>query len=424
MKVAIITSGFFPVVDGVTVTVAQRVQRLSQLGHPTLILCPDYRAIAQIYPNWSDYVGEILPGVTVQPLPSRSFMGLDFEQNVTPSAYPVLLKALADFQPDLIHVDEPERLQLGFGKIPAARFAKQQGIPCVSFLHTNLIAYLEDFLPLPRLIIALMQAISRRIVSHIYNAYDLTLISSQITYRAAVRMGIRNAQYAELLGIDLGRFDPDLKQVQFWQTVDPPLPQSCNAKVKLIFLGRLTPDKGWQFTIDAFTQMARSPAYRDLLQSVVLIIAGDGSMRPGIEQAFAKLPVDVHFLGRVASEAVPALLINSDLHVTASEKETRGLTLMEACAAGIPVLAPQAGGIPDTVQSDQTGLLFQPQNWPDFAAKLQQLVTQPNLRQQMGRTARDQAQQFDQAAAVDRLLQIWQQQLDRKGQRSISVYGR
>lgn len=417
MKVAIVTSGFFPVVDGVTVTVFQRVQRLSQLGHQVLILCPDYRAIAATYPNWSQYVGEILPGVTVQPLPSGPFMGLDFEQNLTPKAYPVLLQALADFQPDLIHVDEPERLQLGLGKIPAIDFAQKQQIPCVSFLHTNLIEYLEDFLPLPRFVIAVMQAISRRIVARIYNAYDLTLISSQTTYQKAVKMGIRNAQSAELLGIDLTQFDPTLKRADFFERVYQIPTQATDAKVKLTFLGRLTPDKGWQFTLNALTQMARHPAYQNLWQSVVLIIAGEGSMRTEIEQALAALPIAGYFLGRIDPAAVPALLINSDVHVTASEKETRGLTILEAFAAGIPVLAPRAGGIPDTVQSGQTGLLFQPQNWQDFATQLQELVSRPDLRHQLGAAARQQAEQYDASAAIDRLIQCWQQQIDRKSRR-------
>lgn len=410
MKIAIISSGFFPVIDGVTITVMQRVQRLSHWGHQVLILCPDYSPISALYPNWAAYVGEFLPQVTVKPLASAPFMGLEFDRNVKKSAYPDLLQALREFQPDLIHVDEPERLQLGFDKIPAAAFAKQQGIPCVSFLHTNFIDYLEDYFSLPRPVIRLMQAVSRRIVSHIYNAYDATLISSPTTYTKARQMGIRNAIQAELLGVELAKFDPKLRQPDFFAQ-EYQLP-GLEAKTKLLFLGRLTPDKGWAFTVNAFTQMAADPRYRELLASLVLIIAGDGPLRDELTQKFAALSaqaqLQIQFLGRVSPDAVPALLINSDLHVTASEKETRGLTLLEACAAGIPVLAPAAGGVVDTVQTGQTGLLFQPQNWQDFAAQLQQLATQPNLRQQLGQTARAYIADQDWDSAVQRLLDLWQ----------------
>lgn len=410
MKIAIISSGFFPVIDGVTITVMQRVQRLSHWGHQVLILCPDYSPISTLYPNWAAYVGEFLPQVTVQPLASAPFMGLEFDRNVKKSAYPDLIQALSQFQPDLIHVDEPERLQLGFDKIPAAAFAKQHNIPCVSFLHTNFIDYLEDYFTLPRPVIRLMQALSRRIVSHIYNAYDATLISSPTTYQKALDMGIRNAIQADLLGVELAKFDPKLRQPDFF--AQEYQLSELGPKTKLLFLGRLTPDKGWAFTLKAFTQMARDPRYRELLASLALIIAGDGSLRDELTQKFAALASDtqmqVHFLGRVSPDAVPALLINSDLHVTASEKETRGLTLLEAAAAGIPVLAPAAGGVVDTVQSGQTGLLFQPQDWQDFATQLQQLATQPDLRQHLGQTARATVASQDWDQAIQRLLELWQ----------------
>lgn len=424
MKVAILTSGFFPVIDGVTITVYNRVTRLSHMGHQVLLFCPDYSPIATIYPNWSDYVGEILPGVCVIPLTSAPFMGLEFDRNVTKNSYPKVLQELAKFQPDLIHVDEPERLQLGFDKVPAIDFAKQHRIPCVGFLHTNFIEYLEDYFSLPRPIIRVMQAISKRIVRCIYNAYDATLVSSQTTYEKAVSMGINNAISAELLGVNLVDFDPALKTADFFErhygladldlpNPDPPnLDQKLDPKVKLLFLGRLTPDKGWKFAIEAFSQIARSPRYQKLLDRMVLIIAGDGSMQAELVRAFSALPLTVQFLGRIAPSAVPGLLINSDIHVTTSEKETRGLTLLEASAAGVPVLAPAAGGVIDTIQPGQTGLLFQPHNWQDFAEKLHYLVDQPEQRQRMGAAAHQVAATYDWDVAVDRLVQLWQQQID------------
>lgn len=411
MKIAILTSGFFPVIDGVTITVFNRVQWLSKQGHQVLLFCPDYCPIAAIYPNWQNHVGNLLPNVTVIPLPSAPFMGLDFDRNVKKSSYPIVLKELEKFQPDVIHVDEPERLQLGFDRIPAVDFAQRHQIPCVGFLHTNFIEYLEDYFTLPAFLITLMQRISKRIVARIYNAYDATLVSSQITYQQAQKMGITNLIQAELLGVHLNEFQPEFKSADFFERnygiahVDQ--------KIKLVFLSRLTPDKGWQFVMDAFSRMAGSTSYRPLFDRVAVIIAGDGSLRAEIAQRLSPLP-SVHFLGRVAPASVPALLLNSDIHVTASEKETRGLTVLEAFAAGIPVLAPRAGGVIDSIQSGQNGFLFEPQNWLDFAAKLDQLVNDAQLRHRMGSTARETVAPFDWNAAVERLLQIWQAQIDRK----------
>ena len=71
MKIAIITSGFLPVIDGVTVSGLSRLQRLSQWGHQVLLFCPDYSALEDVYPNWRDYTGQILPGVRIINLPDR-----------------------------------------------------------------------------------------------------------------------------------------------------------------------------------------------------------------------------------------------------------------------------------------------------------------------------------------------------------------
>lgn len=411
MKIAILSSGFFPVIDGVTITVFHRLQRLSQLGHQVLLFCPDYGMLSSLYPNWQNYVGNILPGVRVIPLASEPFMGLEFDRNVKRSAYAVVLKELQQFQPDLIHVDEPERLQLGFDRIPAVDFAKQYQTPCVCFLHTNFIEYLEDYFALPKLMILIMQSVSKRIVARIYNAYDATFVSSCVTSEKARKMGIKNLIDAELLGVNLAAFQPDLRSVDFFEQ-HYGLPDLA-PKVKLIFLSRLTPDKGWKFLMQALTQMCQSPQYRPLFDQVVLIIAGEGSMRSEIAEKLAALPLTVHFLGRVDPAAVPALLSNSDLHVTTSEKETRGLTLLEAAAAGIPVLAPQAGGVVDTLLPGQTGLLFRPQDWQDFASMLRRLVNDPELRHRMGTTARQTATTQDWTPAIDRLIALWQVQIDR-----------
>ncbi len=110
MKIAIISSGFLPVIDGVTVTQINRVRELSQYGHQVLLFCPDYSQLANIYPLWQAYTGNILPGVKVVNLDSESFLGLDFERNVSTKSYQVVLQELQNFQPDIIHVDEPERL--------------------------------------------------------------------------------------------------------------------------------------------------------------------------------------------------------------------------------------------------------------------------------------------------------------------------
>jgi glycosyltransferase involved in cell wall biosynthesis len=408
MKIAIISSGFLPVIDGVTVTLQNRLKKLSQQGHQVLLLCPDYSPIESAYPNWRNYVGSILPGVNVVPLASTPFMDLDFERNVSRKSYQNLLQELERFQPDVIHVDEPDRLFLGFFKNPGVDFSKRSRIPCVGFFHTNFIEYIDDYFSLPAFIIAIIKFFSKLSISRTYNSYDATLTASSTTRDKLVKMGIKNVINGEFLGVDLNKFHPDLRDRQFFERTYGL--SNVDQKVKLVFLGRLTPDKGWNFAIDALLKLVQEMD----LEHVVIIVAGDGPMRDQIADKLGNLPFKLCLLGRVLPEDVPALLANSDIHVTASEKETKGLTLLEAFASGIPVIAPRAGGVIDTVQDNWNGYLFHPGDKRDFAKKLRQLINEPTLRQEMGTRGRDSVAQQDWDNAVDHLVRVWQEQIDRK----------
>jgi glycosyltransferase involved in cell wall biosynthesis len=408
MKIAIITSGFLPVVDGVTITVFQRIQKLSQLGHQVLLFCPDYSALPTIYPHWKDYTGDILPGVRVINLDSTAFTGVDFERNVSQKSYQIVLEELEQFQPDIILVVVPERLWLGFLKRPGIDFSKQYNIPCVSFFHSNLMEYLEDYLPLPYVIIAGIQFLLKFHFRWTYNGYNATLTASSSSAKKLVKVGLCNVIFDQLLGVDLEQFNPYKREENFFakhyhlSNVDD--------KVKLIFLGRLTPDKGWKFTLKSL------PKIQELidLDQVSFIIAGDGELKDEIAQNFKSFTSNIHFLGRVEPSQVAGLLANSDIHITTSEKETRGLTILEAFASGIPVLAPAAGGVIDSIESGKNGLLFTPKNADDFAKKLKVLVENSGLREQMGQQGRETVKDFSWDEAVQNLLEIWKQQIEQK----------
>lgn len=410
MKIAILSSGFLPVVDGVTVTVLYRLQRLSQLGHQVLLFCPDYQPLESIYPHWNAYTGEFLPGVRIISLDSTPFMDVDFERNVSRQSYAQVVQALDRFQPDVIHVDEPDRLFLGFGKIPAIDYAKAHRIPCTSFFHTNFLEYMDDYIALPSPLLKLAKAACKRFITQrVFNAYDTTLVGSPVTYKKLLNIGIRNAVCEDLLGVDLEKFSPELRQDRFFETHYGL--RGVSDRVKLIFVGRLTPDKGWKFTLKAIPHLLQQidPA------KISLIVVGDGELRSAITTTLGT-HCDLHLLGRVLPSEIPALLANSDIHVTASEKETKGLTLLEAFAAGIPVVAPQAGGVTDSIQPGWNGLLYQPGNISDFVTQLHRLIEDAPLRNILGQQGRNGVQAHGWDAAIDRLISFWEQAINRRQQ--------
>lgn len=408
MKIAIITSCFLPIIDGVTVSGLQRLKLLSKWGHEVILFCPDYSNLATDYPNWRDYTGNILPGVKVINLASNSFVGLDYEPNVNRSSYQTVLQKLVEFQPDIIHVDEPERLYVGFWRLAGVNYAKKVGIPCVSFFRTNFLDYLEDYFPLPKPIFLLIKFLVKKLIIWVYNSYDLTLVASKVTFPKIVDLGIKNAQYGNLVGFDAESFQSSLPQIDFFQS-QYGLPQ-VDQLVKVVFLGRLYPDKGWDFTLDAF----QTSSQQIDLTKVAIIVAGDGPMREEIADKLKTLAPHVYLLGRISPENVPALLMNCDLHVTTSEKETRGLTILEAFAAGIPVIAPCSGGVVENIDDGNNGFLYTPGDRYNFTSKLKLLIENSALRKQMGERAKISVQGYSWDRSIQNLVNIWQEEIERK----------
>ena len=410
MKIAIITSGFLPVVDGVTVGTYYRLKKLSQWGHQVLLFCPDYQALASIYPEWKQYTGEILPGVRVINLESTPFMGLNFERNVSYRSYPIVLNELKKFAPDIIHIEEPERLFVGFFRVPGVRFAQQYHIPCVACFRTNFLEYADDFFEFPAIIIKFIQSLFKILLRFVYNAYDVTLVPSKVTQKKLISLGIKNSQYTDLNGFEEDHFSL-VKKDQFFFEKTYNI-KNIENKIKLIFVGRLTPDKGWKFTLNVF-----STVFQQIdPNKIALIIVGDGSMATEITQTFSQMTPYAYLLGRVSPRQIPALLVNSDIYITTSEKENRAVTLIEAFAAALPALAPRAGGLVQDIQDGKNGYLFEPQNQDDFIQKLKKLVENDALRQEMGIQAQQYIRQYTWEHTVQNLLQQWQTQIQTKDQ--------
>ncbi len=124
-----------------------------------------------------------------------------------------------------------------------------------------------------------------------------------------------------------------------------------------------------------------------------LLIVGDGPARGEVEQAFAALAAPdgggrrVHFAGAVGERELPALLAGCDLLAWPAINEAYGMSLLEAQAAGLPVVAGRSGGVPALVDSGDTGLLSNPGDAAAFAADLERLLGDPERRDQIGRAA-------------------------------------
>ena len=176
-------------------------------------------------------------------------------------------------------------------------------------------------------------------------------------------------------------------------------------------------DPPWLLTVAMMRPGDKLTSYRQLAAALArvaerdwqLLIAGDGPARSAVAEAFAwATPGRVHFLGARPGDRLPALYAASDILVWPAHNEAYGMALLEAQAAGLPVLAGASGGIASIVRNGRTGVLTPPGDIAAFAAALDNLLAAPAQRHAMARAARTTVaaeHDLDQAAArLDAIL--------------------
>jgi len=152
----------------------------------------------------------------------------------------------------------------------------------------------------------------------------------------------------------------------------------------LAHVGRFAPPKNHPLLIEAFARVrADTPLY--------LLLVGGGELENAVRAQVARLGLEtrVRFLGIRAD--VADILNASDVFVLSSEVEGNPLSVMEAMAAGLPVVSTAVGGVPELVRDGVTGRLVPSRDAEALAQAIQALVSDPTRRQAMGTAARQHA---------------------------------
>ncbi|MBX3177697.1 MAG: glycosyltransferase family 4 protein [Candidatus Hydrogenedentes bacterium] len=166
-------------------------------------------------------------------------------------------------------------------------------------------------------------------------------------------------------------------------------------------VGRLAPVKGFAY----FVEMARALATE--LPGVRFVLAGDGEESARLQ---AQAGGVVRLLGMRGD--IPAIMAALDILVVPSLNEGMGRVILEAGAAGVPVVASRTGGIPDIVDDGVTGVLVAPRSAGELATAVRGLVHSPERRQGMGAAARARIlPHYSLAAMVQRIEAIYEELL-------------
>jgi phosphatidylinositol alpha-mannosyltransferase len=202
-------------------------------------------------------------------------------------------------------------------------------------------------------------------------------------------------------GIDFSRFSSPAA----------PLPVLADGRPTVLFVGRLEKRKGLRFLLRAWPLvLQRHPEAR-------LVVVGRGRPLEGYKR-FAQRQgwsnSDVVFAGYVSAEDLPRYYQSCDVFCAPNTgQESFGIVLLEAMAAGAPIVASDIAGYRDVVTRDDQGLLVEPKNSGAIADAVCRLLANPELRASMRRVGREKARAFDWARVATQVLDYYEEILER-----------
>lgn len=223
---------------------------------------------------------------------------------------------------------------------------------------------------------------------------------------AAAEQAVRRADVVlALTGIDVECLAPMIAPPgELWRLapfVDPvPLQAAAAARAghRLALAQRfgLDVDRPWLLTVAMMRADVKADSYRLLAQALAelrdrswqLLIIGDGPARGEVEAAFGGLGAGrVIFGGLVPVADLAACYAAADLFVWPALREAYGLAMLEAQAAGLPVVAGREGGVPEVVRDGESGILTPPRDPAAFSQAVALLLDQPERRRAMAQAA-------------------------------------
>lgn len=173
-------------------------------------------------------------------------------------------------------------------------------------------------------------------------------------------------------------------------------------------VARLEKVKGIEYLIRAVHEILKvGPS---IFRPVKFFIIGDGSEKGNLENLVKDLHLEekIKFLGEIPNERIPGYLAGADCFVLPSLKEGFGIVILEAQAAGVPVVATKVGGILDLVEDGKTGILVAPGDSLQIQAAITRIKSEPSLSQNLVLNAKENLVKYDWQNITERVFQIYQ----------------
>jgi glycosyltransferase involved in cell wall biosynthesis len=347
-----------PYVSGVTNAVSLLKNALERIGHQVYVFT--FGGL-----DYADDEPRVIrsPGV---PLTKEGYtMGL---------RYP-LKERRTLYRMDIVHVHHP----FLSGSL-ALRYCRPLGIPIVCTNHTRYDLYAKVYLPF------VPQDVAEKMLQVYLSSFykDCNLVIAPSAGMRNVLEGLEINVPVEVIpnGVDLKPFQQAVQPVERSNFGFSP------EDILLIYVGRVSKEKNVDFLLESFEYIA--PA----IPNARLLIVGDGPEREDLTTWVREngLQDRVHFAGLVPYQELPIYLTACDAFVTASVTEVHPLTVIEAMAAGLPVIGIQSPGVGDTIEHEHSGLLATDED--DFPNQILRMVRDEPGRRQMAAYARRAAENY------------------------------
>jgi glycosyltransferase involved in cell wall biosynthesis len=353
---------FPPDINGAARFTARLARGMVERGHEVHVVCPS----RTIHDGVSDY-----QGVTVHRVGSYSTKWFHPTFRLTPlwRIHPATAKLLDTVKPDVVHIQS----HFLFGSA-LLRQSPRRGIPVVAtnhFMPENL----YGSLPLPHFLRGPAGRHLWRSVTRRYRSAQLVTAPTPRAVELLHDNGFPNIAIPVSCGIDV---DVYRQHAEDFRAAHPE-----HRPPMIAFVGRLDEEKRIDELIHALARV-------ELPEPPHLTVVGSGACRQPMQALAAALGLAdrVHFTGLATDMEVRDAYAAADVFCMPSIAELQSIATMEAMSSGKPVIAADAMALPHLVRPGENGWLFQPGDVDDLASRLQELLSDPDMRVRFGAASR------------------------------------
>lgn len=376
LRIGLFTDTYAPQVNGVSISLQLVSEGLQKRGHQVTIFAPKF-------PGYTDNQ----PGVVR--LPSLKYLN-DPPIYVAVLGTPRSTWSLSRKHFDVLHAHSP--LTVG---LLAYLTASTKNLPLIYTYHTSITDYTHYLKVIGGT--GVIRHAARWFSTTSTNLGDQIVVPSPKFYRLLLDQKVTKPIHTIPNGIDLNNFkaakNPGFFRNKLGLKSDAPI---------LLSVGRVDQEKHLDFLIDAFVRMA------DRFPEAHLVFAGDGSSRKKLEEQAAATKVHgrIHFLGMVKRVDLPDLLHDATIFLSASITEVHPVSIIEAIASGLPLVAVQDEAFEGMIVENENGYLT-PMNVDVFSDTLVKLLSDPEKLVRYGKRSLELSEKFSIEAQVKTLENLY-----------------